>query len=165
MPTPFPAAEFKRVQAMMPHLSALVHAVSTDLAYLNITLRSAAQFDSFTKSLMDVHSKTADAREKAASPISLGLHRSDYMLDEPSGDLLQVLHDYCPLCCEVFVVSNDIGVQPCRWKADRSVACVGQKMNDTLHAKLVLQSDHCAQDTCLRSKHTWRAMHSRAAFR
>ena len=90
-PTPFPQKAFQRAQFLMPGLSELVHAVSEDMDYVNETLSTAAQFDSFTKSLMDVHSKTAEARAKNGSPISLGLHRSDYMLDEPSGQLLQVL--------------------------------------------------------------------------
>jgi hypothetical protein len=97
-PTPFPATEFQRVQTMMPHLSNLVHVVSKDMNYLSNTLKTAAQYDSFTKSLMSVLSRTEEARSRHASPITLGLHRSDYMLDEPSGMLLQVLctiHDNC----------------------------------------------------------------------
>lgn len=95
-PTPFPQKAFQRVQNVMPELSKLVHAVSEDMEYVNETLSTAAQFDSFTKSLLDVHSKTAEARAQNGSPIALGLHRSDYMLDEPSGNLLQVLIR-CPM--------------------------------------------------------------------
>jgi glutathione synthase len=93
-PTPFPAAEFQRVQRLMPHFSALVHAISADTQYLTSTLQTAAEFDDFTRGLLDVFAKTADDRAKYASQITLGLHRSDYMLDEPSGDLLQARAPY-----------------------------------------------------------------------
>lgn len=140
MPTPFPAAEFKRVQSMMPHLSSLVHAVSNDLTYLHRNLMSAAQFDSFTKGLIDVHNKTADSRGQHASPITLGLHRSDYMLDEPSGDLLQVrwrkdglkFHYLAVVCC----VDSTCSLGPLRTED----VC---KTKVLLHFSLVMHYQQC----------------------
>ena len=90
VPTPFPRSEFELVQRSMPLFSSLVHTISQDSQYLATTLRAAAQYDDFTGSLLAIFQETAEAREKLGSRVSLGLHRSDYMLDEPSTSLLQV---------------------------------------------------------------------------
>lgn len=89
-PTPFPRSEFELVQRSMPLFSSLVHAVSQDAQYLTSTLRAAAQYDDFTGKLLTVFRDTMDKRSSRGSAVSLGLHRSDYMLDEPSTSLLQV---------------------------------------------------------------------------
>lgn len=74
----------------MPMFSMLVQAISEDSLYLNGTLKLAAQYDVFTGKLLTLYNETAEARAQFGSPINLGLHRSDYMLDGPSGKLLQV---------------------------------------------------------------------------
>lgn len=68
----------------------LVQTISEDSLYLNDTLKLAAQYDAFTGKLLTLYNETAAARAQFGSPINLGLHRSDYMLDGPSGKLLQV---------------------------------------------------------------------------
>lgn len=90
LPTPFPAAEFQLVQRSMPLFNQLVDAVSLDHEYLQGTLAQAAMFDDFMASLLGVFEDTKNARAQHASPIALGIHRSDYMLDAPSNSLLQV---------------------------------------------------------------------------
>ena len=89
-PTPFPGSPFTAVRDTMPLFSLLVHQVSCDEEYLQQTLAAAAQFDGFTAKLLDVLVTTAAARRALGPGVSLGLHRSDYMLDEPSGCFLQV---------------------------------------------------------------------------
>lgn len=89
-PTPFPSAEFRLVQRTMPGFSTLVQAISENNEYLNSSLKLAAQYDEFTGKLLKLHNETIEARKRFGSPINLGLHRSDYMIDGPSGKLLQV---------------------------------------------------------------------------
>ena len=89
-PTPFPTAEFELVQRSMPLFSSLVHAVSRDEQYLNTVLARAAQYDEFTRNLLQAWQDSAEQRAKFGSRVVLGLHRSDYMLDDPSTSLLQV---------------------------------------------------------------------------
>ena len=89
-PTPFPASEFQLVQRSMPIFARLVHAVSQDEQYLQQTLASAARFDDFTRNLLETWVAAKEQRGKFGSAVTLGLHRSDFMLDEPSNSLLQV---------------------------------------------------------------------------
>lgn len=90
-PTPFPGTEFRLVQRSMPAFSMMVQAISESNEYLNNVLKLAAQYDEFTGKLLTLHNETIEARNRFGSPITLGLHRSDYMLDGPSNRLLQVL--------------------------------------------------------------------------
>jgi glutathione synthase len=89
-PTPFPQLEFELVQRSMPLFSSLVHAVSQDGRYLARTLAAAAKHDDFTSRLLGVWRESAELRAQFGTSVVLGLHRSDYMLDEPSASLLQV---------------------------------------------------------------------------
>ena len=109
-PTEFPAADFHTAEALMPLFSSLIHTVSRDLQYLSSTLRTTAETDSFTRQLMGVLLRTEGSRMKNGSPITLGLHRSDYMQDEPSGKLLQVR---IPPAHRPCVLADPQG--PCRW--------------------------------------------------
>lgn len=95
-PTHFPAYDFHRAESIMPRFSSLVHAVSLDLEYLDTTLEATAQWDTFTRDLLDLLKRTQAARMQNGSPITLGMHRSDYMLDEGSGEMLQVCGSVLP---------------------------------------------------------------------
>lgn len=75
----------------MPLFSSVIHAVSQDLEHLHKVLGPTVETDTFTQQLLGLLRRTARARAHNGSPITLGLHRSDYMLDEGSGNLLQVL--------------------------------------------------------------------------
>lgn len=75
--------------AVMPTLNLLVDAVSRDEDFLQSTLKLTTKHDEFTANLL----KTFDATKKerhSRTEVSVGVHRSDYMLDEPSGRVLQV---------------------------------------------------------------------------
>jgi len=81
-PFPFPKREYDRLVALQPHFNALVDAVARDAAWLDETLAPAAKADAFTRRLLELR-ETCDSPQKA----SLGLLRSDYMLDAPGGDM------------------------------------------------------------------------------
>ena len=67
----------------------LTDRVASDEAYLEKTLEKAAKYDEFTARLLSLLTQTRAAR-KTIPQISLGINRSDYMLDAPSGGFLQV---------------------------------------------------------------------------
>ncbi|GLC35901.1 hypothetical protein PLESTF_001238000 [Pleodorina starrii] len=92
-PVPYPRARFQLAQQVMPLFNQLVDAVAADEPYLESTLRPAAAHDAFTGRLLGTLAATRDARatlRAARREVVLGIHRSDYMLDEPSGKFLQV---------------------------------------------------------------------------
>ncbi|KAG2487617.1 hypothetical protein HYH03_013756 [Edaphochlamys debaryana] len=92
-PVPFPRERFELAQKVQPLFNSLVDAVAADEPYLEAVLRPAAQHDEFTARLLRVLSDTRGARaalRAAGSEVALGIHRSDYMLDAPSGKFLQV---------------------------------------------------------------------------
>lgn len=91
MPVPFPRQRFLQAKAVMPIFNQMVDRVASDEAYLENTLAAAATFDEFTKQLLQVLRSTRQVRQaRADQELALGVHRSDYMLDEPSGCFLQV---------------------------------------------------------------------------
>ena len=76
----------------MPTLKLLVDAVSRDTAFLKTVLATAAHYDDFTAKLLELSDSTAaETKNRRTAEVVIGVHRSDYMLDEPSGRLLQVL--------------------------------------------------------------------------
>ncbi|KAL3131092.1 hypothetical protein ABBQ38_000403 [Trebouxia sp. C0009 RCD-2024] len=93
LPTPFPCDSFEKAQAAMEAFNGLFDRVSRDDKYLQTTLRPAAEHDDFTAKLLEIHQNTQDVRDQrraAQADLVLALNRSDYMLDEPSGTLMQV---------------------------------------------------------------------------
>ncbi len=91
LPVAFPRDRFLQAKAVMPVFSAMVDRVASDEAYLETTLSQAARFDEFTGRLLSLLKASRQARQALGERnISLGVHRSDYMLDAPSGGFLQV---------------------------------------------------------------------------
>ncbi len=78
----------------MQEFNTLIDLVAADEAYLARVLAPAAASDAFTAALLRVLEESAEERASARAAgvpdIMLGVHRSDYMLDEPSGGFLQV---------------------------------------------------------------------------
>jgi glutathione synthase len=78
----------------MTTFNTLIHRVAADEAYLCETLSLAGQQDAFTGRLLQLLQHSTPARAAAAAAgakeVVLGVHRSDYMLDAPSGGFLQV---------------------------------------------------------------------------
>ncbi|MEW5313017.1 MAG: hypothetical protein WDW38_004612 [Sanguina aurantia] len=91
LPVSFPRERFLQAKAVMPLFNELVDAVARDERYLEATLESAARFDEFTARLLALLRSSRAARlSRGSKDLVLGVHRSDYMLDAPSGGFLQV---------------------------------------------------------------------------
>ena len=84
LPNAIPRTEFERAMRLAPLHSLLVDAVSCDRAWLAETLAPVLKSDAFTARLLELMQACPEQR------VRLGLHRSDYMVDGPSGKLLQV---------------------------------------------------------------------------
>lgn len=87
-PMPFPRSVYSSVFEMMPDFNELVHKVSLDSEFLNEHLQPAAKTDEFQRRLLDIYNSCN--KEGIAQPITLGIHRSDYMLHD-AGDGSPVL--------------------------------------------------------------------------
>lgn len=90
LPTPFPRGEFERAVGLAGPLNRLVDAVSRDGAYLRRVLRGTVEHDEFTARLLGVYEAVRARKGEAMHARAVGVHRSDYMVDEPTGRLLQV---------------------------------------------------------------------------
>lgn len=86
--------------AVMPTLNLLVDAVSRDEEFLQSTLKLASKYDEFTANLLRTFDATKQERQ-SRTEVSVGVHRSDYMLDEPSGRVLQVVKLWKFLICRI----------------------------------------------------------------
>ncbi|XP_030036719.2 glutathione synthetase isoform X1 [Manduca sexta] len=79
LPSPFPRTEFTKAVELQPVLNELMHKVAHDDDFLEHTLQNALQVDEFTANLYDIWVKVRN--EGIAQPISLGMLRSDIMLE------------------------------------------------------------------------------------
>eukprot|EP00192_Tetraselmis_astigmatica_P003967 CAMPEP_0117674322 /NCGR_PEP_ID=MMETSP0804-20121206/14973_1 /TAXON_ID=1074897 /ORGANISM="Tetraselmis astigmatica, Strain CCMP880" /LENGTH=468 /DNA_ID=CAMNT_0005483177 /DNA_START=366 /DNA_END=1772 /DNA_ORIENTATION=- len=86
LPAPFPREEFQRARDVTSAFNLMIDAVSRDMAYLRSTLQAAAAEDEFTANLLSLSAEVGEGGEQRV----LAINRSDYMLDSPSGRLLQV---------------------------------------------------------------------------
>lgn len=91
LPVTFPRERFLQAKQAATAFNSLVDAVAADEQYLEATLEAASQHDDFTARLLWVLRESRPQRQaRSGSEIELGIHRSDYMLDQPSGRFLQV---------------------------------------------------------------------------
>ncbi|KAK7821519.1 glutathione synthetase [Quercus suber] len=88
LPVPFPESHWTQACELAPIFSELVDRVSLDGKFLQDSLSRTKKADSFMSRLLDIHSKMLEINKK--EEIRLGLHRSDYMLDEQTKLLLQI---------------------------------------------------------------------------
>ncbi|KAL0658516.1 hypothetical protein Bca4012_079101 [Brassica carinata] len=88
LPTPFPESYWKQACEVAPIFNELVDRVSLDAQFIQDSLSRTKKADIFTSRLLDIHSKMLESNKK--EDIRLGLHRSDYMLDEETKSLLQI---------------------------------------------------------------------------
>ncbi|CAA3009388.1 glutathione synthetase, chloroplastic [Olea europaea subsp. europaea] len=88
LPMPFPESHWKQACQIAPIFNELVDRVSLDGKFLQDSLSRTKKVDAFTSRLLEIHSKMLDANK--IEEIRLGLHRSDYMLDEQTKLLLQI---------------------------------------------------------------------------
>ncbi|KAL3538002.1 hypothetical protein ACH5RR_001368 [Cinchona calisaya] len=88
LPMSFPESHWKQACEAAPIFNELVDRVSLDANFLQDSLSRTKKVDEFTSRLLDIHSKMLEMDKK--EDIRLGLHRSDYMLDEQTKLLLQI---------------------------------------------------------------------------
>ncbi|GAV63215.1 GSH_synthase domain-containing protein/GSH_synth_ATP domain-containing protein [Cephalotus follicularis] len=88
LPMPFPESHWRQACDLAPIFNELVDRVSLDGRFLQDSLSRTKKVDVFTHRLLDIHSKMLEMNKK--EEIRLGLHRSDYMLDEQTKLLLQI---------------------------------------------------------------------------
>lgn len=87
-PTSFPESHWKQACEVSPIFNELIDRVSLDGEFLQDSLSRTKMVDDFTSRLLDIHSKMLENGKR--EEIRLGLHRSDYMLDEQTKLLLQI---------------------------------------------------------------------------
>nr|XP_040223849.2 glutathione synthetase-like isoform X1 [Anopheles coluzzii]XP_049464569.1 glutathione synthetase-like isoform X1 [Anopheles coluzzii] len=96
-PSSFPRKEFQKAVEMQPLLNELIHAVAHDSQFLLATLSSTEKVDEFTRALIAIYRTVLD--EGIAQPLSLGLLRSDLMLetrcDNDCGERARAINAYC----------------------------------------------------------------------
>jgi len=107
-PSPFPEKEFNLGVELQPVLNELMHKVAHDHDFLEETLKNTIKVDEFTKRLYDIYVKVR--KEGFRQPLSLGMMRSDLMLDSGT---CQTTCDDCdpissPYCCFKQVEINTI---------------------------------------------------------
>ncbi|XP_073143404.1 glutathione synthetase, chloroplastic isoform X2 [Henckelia pumila] len=88
LPLPFPESCWKQACEVAPIFNVLIDRVSMDGKFLQDSLSRTKKVDAFTSRLLDIHATMLDANK--IEDIRLGLHRSDYMLDEQTNLLLQI---------------------------------------------------------------------------
>lgn len=88
LPPPLPESYWKQACELAPLFNELVDRVSLDGKFLQESLSRTKKADEFTSRLLDIHSKMLEINKK--EEIRMGLHRSDYMLDEKTKRLLQI---------------------------------------------------------------------------
>ncbi|KND01668.1 glutathione synthetase [Spizellomyces punctatus DAOM BR117] len=80
-PSPFPRRCYEQALKLQPLFNALVESVANDDLFLRETLESLSKVDDFVGRLYDIYKHVQ--QEGVAQPITLGLHRSDYLLHVP----------------------------------------------------------------------------------
>ncbi|XP_021671166.2 glutathione synthetase, chloroplastic isoform X1 [Hevea brasiliensis] len=88
LPVAFPENHWKSACEVAPVFNELIDRVSLDGNFLQDSLSRTKKVDVFTSRLLDIHSKVLEMNK--TEEIRLGLHRSDYMLDEQTKLLLHI---------------------------------------------------------------------------
>ncbi|XP_028175877.1 glutathione synthetase-like isoform X2 [Ostrinia nubilalis] len=88
LPSPFPQTEFNKAVELQPVLNELMHKVAHDDEFLEHTLQNALQVDEFTANLYNIWVKVRN--EGVAQTLSLGLFRSDYLMQKGGNHIKQV---------------------------------------------------------------------------
>ncbi|TPX63011.1 glutathione synthase [Powellomyces hirtus] len=81
-PSPFPRKLFEQALVLQPLFNELVDNVARDHEFLTEVMDSLAKVDDFTGRLYDIYKRVHE--EGISQSISLGLHRSDYLLHVPA---------------------------------------------------------------------------------
>ncbi|XP_004927647.1 glutathione synthetase isoform X1 [Bombyx mori] len=106
LPSPFPKTEFMKAVELQPVLNELMHKVAHDDEFLEQTLQNALQVDEFTANLYDIWLKVKN--EGISQPISLGMLRSDIMLESRCPHTENQCAKHTPYCSWKQVEINSI---------------------------------------------------------
>lgn len=106
LPSPFPKTEFEKAIELQPILNELMHKVAHDDDFLMNTLQNALEVDEFTASLYDIWMKVRN--EEITQPISLGMLRSDIMLESRCPHTENQCAKHTPYCSWKQVEINSI---------------------------------------------------------
>lgn len=82
-PSQFPRKCFELAKEVQVDCNLLMHKVAHDNEFLASSLKSTNEVDEFTRNIFDIHEKVLKAG--VVQPLSFGLFRSDYMVDESHG--------------------------------------------------------------------------------
>ncbi|XP_065334799.1 glutathione synthetase-like isoform X2 [Cloeon dipterum] len=88
LPSTFPRREFQKAVEIQPILNELMHKVAHDYEFLSSSLKSTNTVDNFTRRLFEIYETVR--KDGITQPTSLGLLRSDYLLNCDSGTIKQV---------------------------------------------------------------------------
>ncbi|KAI9218382.1 glutathione synthase [Blastocladiella britannica] len=78
-PSPVPRAAYEHARALQPTFNSLVHAITRDDAFLRNVFGGMGDVDEFTARLYRIYCEIK-AAGLSEQPISLGVHRSDYLM-------------------------------------------------------------------------------------
>ncbi|CAK1590951.1 unnamed protein product [Parnassius mnemosyne] len=106
LPSPFPRTEFDKAIELQPVLNELMHKVAHDDEFLEHTLQNALQVDEFTANLYDIWIKVR--QEGITQPITLGMLRSDIMLESRCPHTVNQCAKHTPYCSWKQVEINSI---------------------------------------------------------
>ncbi|XP_055615631.1 glutathione synthetase-like isoform X1 [Toxorhynchites rutilus septentrionalis] len=106
-PSSFPRKEYEKAVNLQVTLNELMHAVAHDTEFLRETLKSTIKVDTFTGSLFEIYETTL--KEGISQPFSLGLLRSDLMLESRCENEIKVrCSQASAYCCWKQVEINSI---------------------------------------------------------
>ncbi|KAK9304657.1 hypothetical protein QLX08_004076 [Tetragonisca angustula] len=96
MPSPFPKKEFENACQIQIVLNILIHRVAQDYNFLKETLEEIVKVDNFTEKLFEI-CKIVNSEGGSAQKVSLGILRSDLMLDTTCSqkDMIKKCLPYC----------------------------------------------------------------------
>ncbi|KRT82122.1 hypothetical protein AMK59_3369, partial [Oryctes borbonicus] len=106
LPSAFPRKEFYKAVELQQILNELMHRVAHNREFLTESLRETIQVDEFTGNLFKIYETVQD--EGITQPISLGLLRSDIMLETACPVPGKNCHRHAPYCCWKQVEINSI---------------------------------------------------------
>nr|CAG8468455.1 8035_t:CDS:2 [Entrophospora candida] len=92
LPTPFPRKQFDLVVELQPLFNVLYHKLSNDHQLISNVIEEISNVDDFIAKLYDIYLKIR--KEGNIQPITLGIHRSDYLLHSsslPNNEELKIL--------------------------------------------------------------------------
>lgn len=105
LPSPFPREALGQVKALQEDINLLMHRVAHDYEFLRDCLQSTTETDKFTASIFNIYEKVREAG--FPQPLSLGLLRSDYMLDLSAAG--SDPKKACPKQVEVNTIASSFG--------------------------------------------------------